>query len=90
MVETNGTNSGPSWKWFVGIVLLLAMTFGGVIWNDTDRRSLANEQRLTQLEVDLAQEKVRSTVYHQSLEQRLDRIERSLGRIEELVRQRRF
>lgn len=74
------------WKWIAGIFLALTLSFGGYIWNGMDNRHAAGEQRIVQLEVELAQEIVRSDVQYKEIQRRLANIEMSLTRIEDLIR----
>jgi len=78
----NGKNGGPGWKWMGTVFLALIISLGGYIWSGMDRRSLAGESRLNQLEVDLAQEKIKGTVEYREIIRRLERIESAVERLQ--------
>lgn len=79
-----------TWKWLVGVLLALALTFGGYSYKATDTRSIANAQRIVELDVEIQQEKVRSAIQYTEIQRQLGELQRSVDRVEQLVRQRRF
>jgi hypothetical protein len=87
-----------TWSWLVGVLLALTVSFGA--WGFRNHELAAQQtsfkleqaqKDITTLEVDLAQEKVRSIVQFQAIQKQLEGIEVTQREIKEILRQmRRF
>lgn len=90
----NGNGGSVTWRWLAIAAVAALSAIGSYSYNELNARQVKIEdethQRLTQLEVAHAQTEVRAALEYRSIEERLKRIESTIGRIEETLNRRHF